>query len=260
VFDFDDAIFVRPSWSNAPGQEAVDRELRTKIEEICKLSAAVTCANSFLADFASQHCDNVHVLPTTLCTDEFHPPAFKKANQRPVIGWIGTSGNLYYLRKLAPVFRQLAKHHDFVLRVICNDSPRGDLPDIPDANLEFVIWQAEGEVERIQNLDIGIMPLDDDPWTRGKAGFKLIQYMACGLPIVWSPVGANPEVAGDDGDCGLAAADHAAWVTSLSRLLKDPELRSEMGARARRRAVKNFDRRAQAGKLASILRSVARGS
>jgi glycosyltransferase involved in cell wall biosynthesis len=258
VFDFDDAIFANPSWSQAPGQEQINRELRDKIARICQLSSAVIAANPYLADFAGRYNDDVHVLPTMLCTEEFHPPAIKQPHDRLVIGWVGTSGNLYYLRRIAPVLRELARTHSFVLRVVCNEVPRNDLPDLPAANIDFVKWSPTGEVERIQEFDIGIMPLDDDEWTKGKAGFKLIQYMACGIPIVWSPVGANPDVAGADGDCGFAASSPADWTRALTRLLDDDNLRTAMAARGRQRAMERFDRRANAGKLASILRRVAR--
>lgn len=257
VFDFDDAIYRSPSWCNAPGQDAIDRELREKIELICALSSAVIVANEHLADFVRPHNRNVHVIPTTLDTEHFVPAGERPRNARPVIGWAGTSGNLHYLRKLGPAFTRLAERHDFVLRVICNPVAAHDLPQVPPGVLDFVPWNAEDEVARIQGFDVGIMPLDDDEWTRGKAGFKLIQYMACGVPIVWSPCGANPEVAGADGHCGFAAADEDAWVRALDALLVDAALRARCGAHGRERAVQRFDRRAQVTRIASILVEVA---
>lgn len=259
VFDFDDAIFKSPSWCNAPGQDAIDRELEDKIAKICALSSAVIVANDYLAAFARQHNPEVHVIPTTLDTDEFVPRAEARPRRtRPVIGWAGTSGNLHYLRAIAPALRELAKRREFTLRIVCNPVPDDQLPDLPDGFLDFVVWRKDGEVERIQDFDVGIMPLDDDEWTRGKAGFKLIQYMACAVPIVWAPAGANPSVAGEDGHCGFAAATLEQWTDRLDRLLADDALRDRCGQHGRERAVRNFDRRAQVEKIAQIIRQVAR--
>ncbi|MCA8972233.1 MAG: glycosyltransferase [Planctomycetes bacterium] len=258
VFYFDDAIYRSPSWCNAPGQDAIDQELREKIEKVCALSSAVIVANSHLAEFVRPHNANVHVIPTTLDTEHFVPASQRATNPRPVIGWAGTSGNLHYLRKIGPALRRLAERRDFVLRVICNPVAMSELPDLPEGFVEFVPWNATDEVARIQGFDIGIMPLDDDDWAAGKAAFKLIQYMACGVPIVWSPTGANPEVAGDDGHCGFAAAGDDGWLHALDRLLADENLRARCGAAGRERAVRRFDRRAQVDRIAELLVEVHR--
>ncbi|MBL8728563.1 MAG: glycosyltransferase [Planctomycetes bacterium] len=254
VFDFDDAIFVRPPWT--PGGATIDRELHDKIAGICALSTSVIAANEHLAAFARRFTADVHVVPTTLCTDEFRPPATPPPNPRPVVGWVGTSGNLHYLRRIAPALQQLAARCDFVLRVVCNRVPPAQLAGLPE-HLEFVEWRADGEVERIQQFDVGIMPLDDDAWAAGKAAFKLVQYMACGVPFVAAPVGANPATGGAAGECGLYAADDAAWVDHLAALLQDPDRRRQLGRNGRARAVAQFDRRQHAPTIARILRDAA---
>lgn len=254
VFDFDDAIFVRPPWT--PGGLGIDQALHDKIAGICALSTSVIAANEHLATFARRHCTDVHVVPTTLCTDEFRPPATPPMNARPVVGWVGTSGNLHYLRRIGPALQQLAARCDFVLRVVCNRVPAEQLAGLP-GDLEFVEWRADGEVLRIQQFDVGIMPLDDDAWAAGKAAFKMVQYMACGVPFVASPVGANPATGGDDGDCGHYAADAAGWVDALAALLQDRERRHRLGHNGRERAVAQFDRRRHAPTIARILRDAA---
>ena len=255
VFDFDDAIFRCPSWSSAEERTYFDAAQREKIQAICKLSVAVIVGNAWLADWVRPLNPNVHVVPTMLDTEEFRPPAKRVPNDVPVIGWVGTSGNLFYLRAIAGALRALAKRRDFVLRVICDRVDDEALNGLP--SVDFVVWSADNEVARIQDFDIGIMPLTDDDWSRGKAGFKLIQYMACGVPIVWSPVGANTEVAGPDGECGIPARTDQAWVAALERLLDDAELRARLGACGRRRALECFDRRRGADQLAAILSQVA---
>ena len=254
VFDFDDAIFSSPSWTRSEQQDEIDRLMHEKISHICGMASVVIAANPFLAAYAREFNDRVEIVPTCLDTEEFCPPESKRHNPIPVIGWIGTSGNLRFVRAIAPALAELAREHEFVLRVICNRVPESELPELPDGVLEFVEWQADGEVERIQDLDIGVMPLDDDTWTRGKAGFKLIQYMACGVPCVYSPVGANPAVVGD---CGLAAESARDWIAALARLLTDANLCRDLGRRGRERAVEQFDRRVHAPTIARILREAA---
>ncbi len=254
VFDFDDAIFVRPPWT--PGGLGIDRALHDKLAGICALSTSVIAANEHLAEFARQHTGDVHVVPTTLCTDEFRPTAAPPQNARLVIGWVGTSGNLHYLRRIGPALQRLAQRCDCVLRIVCNRVPPEQLAGLP-GDLEFVEWRAEGEVSRIQQFDVGIMPLDDDAWAAGKAAFKMVQYMACGVPFVASPVGANPSTGGTDGECGLYATDDAAWVDHLAALLQDPDRRRQLGHNGRARAVAQFDRRQHAPTIARILRDAA---
>jgi len=258
VFDFDDAIFVQPPWTRAEGTDGIDVAVRDKVARLCALSTAVIAANPFLAAFARLHNPRVFVLPTTLCTGQFKPPAQPVHNARPVIGWVGTSGNLWYLRQIGPALGTLAKRCDFVLRVVCNRVDAAQLQGLPAHNLEFVEWQQDGEVERIQQFDVGIMPLQDDGWAAGKAGFKMIQYMACGVPFVASPVGANLDVGGAEGECGRYAADAEAWVNQLAALLGDAALRQALGRRGRERAVLRFDRTVHADALAAILREAAR--
>jgi glycosyltransferase involved in cell wall biosynthesis len=255
VFDFDDAIFVRPPWTQ--GGLGIDQALHDKLAGICSLATSVIAANEHLAAFARQFTTDVHVVPTTLCTDEFQPPAVTPKNSRPVVGWVGTSGNLHYLRRIGSALQRLAARCDFTLRVVCNRVPPEQLAGLP-TDLEFVEWRAAGEVERIQQFDVGIMPLDDDAWAAGKAAFKLVQYMACGVPFVASPVGANPATGGSDGGCGLYADGDDDWGNALAALLQDPERRRHLGASGRNRAVAHFDRRRHAPTIARILRDAAR--
>ena len=176
-----------------------------------------------------------------------------------MLGWVGTSGNLIYLREIVPALRELAGRREFVVRVVCNRVEPTELPELPAEVLEFVEWSADGEVERIQQFDVGLMPLADDEWTRGKAGFKLVQYMACGVPVVASRVGANPAVVGDDGECGYLVDDLDGWVSRLDQLLGDPALRRNIGEAGRRRAVSRFDLRVHVDQLAEVLAQAAAG-
>jgi glycosyltransferase involved in cell wall biosynthesis len=258
VFDFDDAIWRLPPWCRGTAAAAHEAAGERKIATLCGLATTVIAANPHLADFARQHCAAVHVLPTVLDTDSFVPGPARTQRERLVIGWAGTSGNLHYLRPLAPALQRLVREHPFVLRIVCNRVEPHELGELSQLPHEFVSWNAVDEVARLQDFDVGIMPLDDDPWARGKAGFKLVQYMACGVPFVASPVGANPATGGADGEAGLYADDLAAWTERLAALLADAGLRRRLGQAGRQRAVAHFDRRRLAPQLATILREAAR--
>lgn len=261
VFDMDDALWRLSAWAPESEQRRVGERLERKIATLCGLAAACTVANPYLADFARQHCARVVVVPTTLDCEHFSPSTSRGAPSPqglPVIGWAGTSGNLHYVAKIAPAIRALAERERFRLRIVCDSFPDDVARLFPDGLVDFLRWNARDEVERLRSFDIGIMPLEDEGWARGKAGFKLIQYMACGVPSVYSPVGANADVAGPSGGVGLAAHDHGEWVHGLQTLLRDADLRTRLGANARERALRDFDCRRWAKTLAELYRDVAR--
>ena len=151
---------------------------------ICKLARHVTVGNEHLASFASAHCSAVTVIPPTVDT-RVYVPQERPANPRPVVGWTGSITTAPYLQAIAPALRQLRERIDYELRVV------GTTVEIPGVRSCQVAWSAETEVEDLRPFDVGLMPLPDDEWTRGKCGMKAIQYMGLGIPAVVSPVGVN---------------------------------------------------------------------
>jgi glycosyltransferase involved in cell wall biosynthesis len=205
---------------------------------------AVIAGNSYLADWLSQYCKNVSIVPTAIDCARFRPRSDPREPIGPqetffTIGWTGTSGNFRFLSLIEKALaRFLQSTSRGRLRIVADRRP--NLPMIPDVQLEFVPWSPDNEASEVARFDVGLMPLADDPWSRGKCSFKMLQYMASGLPVVVSPVGMNAEVLGM-GDCGLSATTDDEWLDALCSLRDDAERRAAMGKIARDIVVDHFD-------------------
>lgn len=227
VYDIDDAIFMaRTSTAN---KIASRLRWRSKVGWTAKRSYKVSAVNGFIHDWARQFNDEVFVVPTTI-DPRYHSPTGKKApNEIPMLGWTGTHSTAPYLDLIRPVLADLQKEHAFKLRVICNEDPGFDDID----NYEFIKWREASEIEDLESFDVGLMPVPDNTWSKGKVGFKAIQYSALEIPPVASDVGSGKDVV-LDGETGmLVPNDPAAWKAALGKLLSDAALREAMGKRAR---------------------------
>ena len=239
VLDVDDAI-----WLNRGGHRA---------GSLARCCEAVICGNSFLADFFSRWNRNVVVIPTAVDT-ELMRPAEESAGEL-VIGWTGTSDNFRYLYGIEGSLRVvLEKHKDARLRVIADVRPMFRELDVE--RVEFVQWGEQAERVALRSLTVGIMPLEDSVWARGKCSFKMLTYMASGVPVVASPVGMNAEVLGL-GEIGFGATTSDEWIDALDILLSDAEKARAMGMRGREVAVRYFSVEALAPRLARELFVVA---
>ena len=250
AFDVDDAMFVRQPRRRG---EAPDGSWlrRRKFAATCRACDLVIAGNGFLADAARPWSRRVEVVPTPVELDAYPelPPGERRG--RTVV-WIGRPENLVYLAPLRPVFAGLAgRFEDFRLRVICSEFP--DWPEVP---VERVAWAEAREGADVAAAGIGIMPLTDDDWSRGKCAFKLLQYMAAGLPTVASAVGENREVT-VDGETGFLARGAEAWERRLAELLAAPELRARLGAAGRERVRERYDRRVVAPRAVALLEEAA---
>ncbi|MBV9528568.1 glycosyltransferase family 4 protein [Sphingomonas sp.] len=249
VVDFDDAFFHAYDYHRSPLVRAM---LGGKLEPLLRAASACTCGNAYLRDYAAQYCANSIIVPTTVDTDRYVPAAGERVAP-PVIGWIGSPSTWQYMHPLLPILEEMVLARR--ARVLIVGAGAGGHSRDTSA-LEFVDWSEASEVAEIQRMDIGIMPLPDDPWARGKSGYKLIQYMACGLPVVASPVGVNREIV-QDGVSGLLASSHSEWRDALDRLLADSGTRARMGAEGRRRAVADYSLQAHAPRVVEVIRSAA---
>ena len=248
IFDFDDAVFV-PYVSPSNGYLSY-LKFPGKTRAICRVAAHVMAGNDYLADYARAVNERVTVVPTTIDTERYVALLPKPASDPPVIGWTGSYSTAQHLRTLAPALRQLARRERFRLRVI--GPPAFELEGV---DLEVLPWRSETEVEDLRPVDIGIMPLPDDPWSRGKCALKALQYMALGLPTVCSPVGVNSVII-RDGENGMLAATDDEWIEKLSTLLGSPDLRERLGRAGRATVEERYSAAAQAPRVYRVIESV----
>lgn len=227
VFDFDDAIYVRkPRHMGEPADDSWWR--RQKFAATCRRVNVVAAGNDVLAAAAAAaRARRIVILPTALDASIYRATTATQ-DDPPTIAWVGNPENLAYLEILRPALVRLSARHPMLrLRVICSE-----FPDWPDVRIEAVRWSPTAEIAALAGSHIGVMPLTDDEWARGKCAFKLLQYMAASLPCVASPVGANTEAV-IDGVTGFHARDAAEWEEALERLIGSPELRARLGAAGR---------------------------
>ncbi|MHC4926393.1 MAG: glycosyltransferase family 4 protein [Planctomycetota bacterium] len=207
ILDIDDAI-----WLNWPMS-------RWSQPRIARGMDAIVVGNDYLADYYSRYCSNIHVLPTAIDTDRYLPKPDGRHDEKFVIGWTGQACNYTHLHHIAPALKQFMDNHsDVELLIITNRPFKSTI--LPAEKIRYVQWTPEIETSGLHQMDVGIMPLLDNNWTRGKCSFKMLQYMASGLPVVVSPVGMNRSVLAKD-DCGFAAKTHADWVEALETLYRD---------------------------------------
>nr|WKN36527.1 glycosyltransferase family 4 protein [Tunicatimonas sp. TK19036] len=227
IYDFDDAIWLEDqsgvnSW--------VSRlKWRNKVAKICRWSYKVSVGNAYLADFVRQHNTQVVVNPTTIDTNHHHNTLVDQSASPVTIGWTGSHSTLKYLDTVVPVLQRLSQSHNFRFIVIANRPLEWNLP-----NLDFIQWKQDSEINDLMRIHIGIMPLPDDAWSKGKCGFKALQYMALGIPAVVSPVGVNKQMV-NHGEQGFLCHTEEEWYQSLEKLLVTPELRKNMGRSGRQR-------------------------
>jgi len=243
LLEFDDALWL------TPGHAA-------KLAAECARADLVLVGNDFLAAWAGRHARRVAVVPTTVDMARYPPASPPDAAGRPLrVGWIGLRYNFPHLARLAAPLRRLAAEGVPVeLRVISSGLPEGEA--WRGITLVERPWSEASEVAEMQACDLGVMPLPDDDWARGKCGLKLLQFMAAGRPVVASPVGVNVRLV-SPGRTGFLAADDEAWVASLRRLADDPPLRLRLGEAARACVAADYSLSGWADRLAETYRLAA---
>lgn len=250
VVDYDDAIFHTYDRSANP---LVRRLLGNKIDTVMRCADAIVVGNEYLAARARKAgASRIEIIPTVIDLDRY-PHVPPEAEGAFTIGWIGSPSTARYVEAIAPALRTVCGERD--AHVLLVGSGEVDLPGVPHEVRE---WSEETEVEDVASFDVGIMPLEDTPWERGKCGLKLLQYMGCAKPVVTSPVGVNAEIV-EDGRHGLYARSPEEWIESLVALGEDRQRARRMGEAGRERVAERYCLDVTAPELAGVLASVGGG-
>jgi glycosyltransferase involved in cell wall biosynthesis len=248
VMDVDDAI-----WLDWPfGKYA--------IPHIARMMDAIVVGNSYLAEWFDKYCKNVYILPTAIDIGRYAKRADSIVAQKKkfTIGWTGLACNYQFLKLIEPTLKRfLLDHPDAELQLVAERPWRKT--SVPADRIRWVQWSEQVEATALQEMSVGVMPLPDNEWTRGKCSFKMLQYMAAGVPVIVSPVGMNREVLAK-GEVGLAATKEDEWYGALETLYRDENLQIRMGNTARNVVEKHFSATKVADALAEIFKGLVRAS
>jgi glycosyltransferase involved in cell wall biosynthesis len=238
LLDVDDAIWLNSS----DGSE--------KLAELCD---GVIAGNEFIAEHYRKYSARVWTIPTSLDTTQWRPRSVAPKD-RWTIGWTGTSSNLKYIYPIEEALADfLNENPQAELLIVCNRRPV--LKKLPTKSWRFVRWSAEREIRVVQEMDVGLMPLPDTEWTRGKCALKMIMYLAVGIPALVSPVGVGGELL-DKWNVGLAARNANDWFTALRHLFDDRELSERLGAEGRKLVQEQFSVAANVPRLAAVIHEI----
>jgi len=243
IYDFDDAVYLLPNQS-------------TQLQETLRVSRLVVTGNDHLAAYAKNHSQNIVVIPTVVDTSVEKPLSGVRhpADPRTYVGWIGSDPNRGDLETIRPILSRLdSSYPNNLLLVIIGSHPYSGILSIPQL---FVPWTLETYLEQLQQLDIGIMPLEDNAWNRGKCAFKLIQYLAVGVPAIASPIGMNTALV-IDGKTGYLASSSEDWYDRLSLLINSIETRTKLSSQGRAHIQENYSLLAIFPKILDCINEVA---
>lgn len=247
VMDVDDAI-----WLSFPfGKFAAPA--------IAKRMDAIIAGNTFLADFFSKYCPNIHIIPTAIDTQRFsmRPNIENPPTEKFIIGWTGLARNYIYLDEIEPILNKFIRDHNRAQILIISNRP-WNFKLLPPDKVNFVQWTKENEASTLHSMSVGIMPLTDDPWSRGKCSFKMLQYMAVGLPVIASPVGMNKDIL-QKAEVGLSASNPEQWYDALKIFYNDSALQTQLGETGRRIVEQSYNAETIAEAIASTFKKILGG-
>jgi glycosyltransferase involved in cell wall biosynthesis len=248
VLDLDDPTYLG-TVNSVYGKVVAAIRWQRKGEELIRLATIVLCGNETIAEYVRSYGIEARIVPTVVDLDVFRPRDTPPAGI-PVLGWIGTQATYPYLEALFPVLRRLREKHEFQLRIVGSGRPA---PDLGRLEVRHDEWALERETEDFRTIDVGLYPLWDEPYARGKSGFKAIQFMGVGIPFVTAPVGICATI-GEAGRTHHLASSEDDWYAALDELLSNPKLRQEMGARGRQHALAHYTVEKQGELIAAALR------
>jgi glycosyltransferase involved in cell wall biosynthesis len=253
VLDYDDAVF---HYYDRHQSAIVRRLLGNKHRRLIRRATLVVAGNAYLGDFARRAgARRVKILPTVIDLERYNlTPHFQASSKSSEVGvvWIGQRSTAKFLEPLKTVFSNLVRSESVHFAAIGINAGARGFP------MKSIDWSEQTEVESIKQFDIGVMPLEDGPFERGKCGYKLIQYMACGLPVVASPVGVNKQIV-EHGVNGFLAESTEEWSNALRTLIRDEGLRRNMGKAGRDKVEREYCIQVTGPRLVQLLNSAARG-
>lgn len=232
IFDFDDAIWLENT--SVENRQAAKFKQHSKTANLCRWSYKVSAGNTFLQSYALQFNRQVIFLPSTVDLVSKYDKLKNQETEKVVIGWTGSHSTLPYLKLVEPVLQRLEETYTFEFVVIADKAPSLNL-----RSLLFIPWSSETEIEDLLRFNIGVMPLPDTEWAKGKCAFKALQYMALGIPAVASAVGANTEAV-INGETGYTCTTEQEWYDSLKLLITSSELRTKLGEAGRARVAAKY--------------------
>ncbi len=234
IFDFDDAIWLNDT---SQGNENLSwLKKPSKTAKIIEMSDLVLAGNNYLANYAQPFNPRVEIMPTTIDTNYHKVENKEKKSSRICIGWTGTSTTLKHFETIIPILIKIRKKYNDLIyfKVIVNFPYK-----VPELEIEASNWSLKDEIRDLSEIDIGIMPLPDDEWAKGKCGFKGLQYMSLEIPTIMSPVGVNTEII-QDGKNGFLAVGEEEWIEKLSVVIENPELRNKIGVAGRKTVIEKY--------------------
>jgi glycosyltransferase involved in cell wall biosynthesis len=248
IYDFDDAIWLLDKNPN----QGIFNKLKnpSKTNTIIGLVDSVIAGNEYLANYALKLNKNVQIIPSTIDFNEYSP--VKKNKNQVCIGWTGSFSTIKHFEMIIPVLERIKwKYQNLVYFKLIGDSSYR----YPELQIKGIEWRANTEVKDLSELDVGIMPLPDNPWTRGKCGMKGLQYMALEIPTIMSPVGVNKKII-QDGLNGFLAITEDEWFDKLSQLIESKELREKLGKAGRETVEDKYSVKANAHKYLDALNNM----
>lgn len=253
ILDLDDATYLS---QNNPNYGRLVNKIKFfgKTDKLIDWSQTVICGNRFIAEYVEGRGKATVIMPTVVDTDKFCP-AISDEIKPLTIGWIGTHSTFPFLESLFPVFSELGKKYDFILKIVGAGMDNIKIENVNVVNSE---WSLEREIKDFQSLDIGLYPLQttesvDEKWLQGKSGFKAIQYLSVGIPYIVTPIGVTKEI-GIDKETHFTAINPDQWYSNIENLIINRDLRKRIGINGRNYALKHYNLNQQAEVLAQTIK------
>jgi glycosyltransferase involved in cell wall biosynthesis len=232
IYDFDDAIWIPQISESNYCAKFIKSFWKVKIN--CRWAYKVSVGNSYLYNYAIRYNHKVIINPTCVDSVNRHNIIKDQNTKKIIIGWTGSFSTLHYLNEIIPVIKELETKYSFEFIVIADQNPNFSLQ-----SFKFIEWEEATEIADLLTINIGIMPLDNNEISKGKSGFKLIQFLSLGIPVVASPIGINTQIV-DENTNGFLCQSKEEWIMALEKLLCDAALRKKMGLAGRKKIEENY--------------------